>query len=86
MKKYGTSFLFAAMLVTAVFMAGCNNNATDEQMNQLKSLRSQNSALQSQIADKQKQLNDLQSQLSAKADKLKQCQQDQDDAKKALGK
>ena len=86
MKKYGTSFLFAAILALGLLAAGCQNNATEDEMNQLKSLRSQNSALQQRIADKQKEKSDLAGQLADRADKLKQCQQDQDDAKKALGK
>ena len=85
MSKKGM-FLAVLLFAGAFVVSGCSNNATDEEMNQLHKLQSQATDLQKQINDKQAQKSDLQKQIADRDDKLKQCQADQDEAKKALGK
>jgi peptidoglycan hydrolase CwlO-like protein len=86
MKKMYSVFLSFVVIVGLMMLAGCSNNATDEQLAQLQQLQKENSALEQQISDKQKQKDDIQRQIADQNDKLKQCQQDTQDAQKALGK
>ena len=79
-------FLVVSIFAGAMFFAGCSNNATDEEMRQLANMRSEISSLQNQISEKQREKCDLQRQISDRDEKLRQCQADQDEAKKALGK
>lgn len=74
--------LFAGVLA----FSGCSNNASEEEMRQLSSLRSEISSLEQQISAKQQEKTGLQKQIDDNDAKLKQCQADQEEAKKALGK
>ena len=85
MSKKG-GFLAVLLFAGSLFLAGCSNNVSDEEMNQLNQLKSQIAGLQKEIADQQGMKSDLQKQIADREEKLKQCQADQDEAKKALGK
>jgi len=80
------SLLLGILIAGLVMLAGCSNNATDEQIAQLQALQKENSSLDQQNQDKQRQKDDLNKQIAEQNDKLKQCQQDTQDAKSALGK
>ncbi|MFI5252319.1 MAG: hypothetical protein ACHQQQ_07820 [Bacteroidota bacterium] len=79
-------FLVAVLFGGMMFINGCSNNATDEEMTRLKTLQQQNADMEKQLAGKNQDIADLKKQLADRDDKLKQCQADQDEAKKALGK
>ena len=81
-----TVLVAVTIFAGALVFAGCASNATDEELRQLSSLRSEISALESQISQKQGEKSDLTRQLADRDDKLKQCQSDQDEIKRALGK
>jgi septal ring factor EnvC (AmiA/AmiB activator) len=85
MSKKGV-FLVALLFGGMMFFAGCNNNASDEEMTRLNNLKAQNADMEKQINAKNSEKNDLQKQIADRDEKLKQCQADQDEAKKALGK
>jgi septal ring factor EnvC (AmiA/AmiB activator) len=74
--------LFAGVLA----VSGCTSNASEEEMRQLQNLRQEISSLRSQVSAKQQEVNDLKKQIADRDDRLKQCQADQEEAKKALGK
>ncbi|HLX13548.1 MAG TPA: hypothetical protein VKS81_12105 [Bacteroidota bacterium] len=80
------SVMLCVLVLGMVLFAGCSNNATDEQIAQLQALQKEVSSLEQQNADKQRQKDDLNKQIADQNDKLKQCQQDTQDAKTALGK
>jgi peptidoglycan hydrolase CwlO-like protein len=85
MSKKGV-FLVALLFGGMIFFAGCSNNATDEEMTRLNNLKAQNADMEKQINAKNSEKSDLQKQIADRDDQLKQCQADQDEAKKALGK
>ena len=85
MSKKGM-FLVALLFGGMMFFAGCSNNATDEEMNRLNQLRQQNADMEKQINTKNQEKADLQRQINELNAKLTQCQADQEEAKKALGK
>ena len=79
-------WLAVSMFAGAILVSGCANNATDAELQQLKDLRAQIAQLESQNSAKESQKSDLQKQLADRDDKLKQCQSDQEEYKKATGK
>ena len=78
--------LAVSMFAAVVVFSGCSDNATDEEMAQLNRLRSEASSLEQQISARNSEKSGLQAQIADSDAKLKQCQADQDEAKKALGK
>lgn len=78
--------LAVSIFAGAIVCAGCSNNASDEEMKQLSNLRSEISSLEQQISSKQQEKTGLQQQIDDRDAKLKQCQADQEEAKRALGK
>jgi len=73
---------FAALVV----FSGCSDNATDEEMAQLNRLRSEANSLEQQISTRNQEMSGLKQQIADRDAALKQCQIDQDEAKKATGK
>ena len=84
--KKSTVLVAVSIFAGAVFFTGCSNTATDEEMAQLAKLRSEITSLESQLSKAQGDKSDLQKQLADRDDKLKQCQADQEEYKKATGK
>ncbi len=85
MSKKGV-FLVALLFGSMMFLSGCSSNASDEEMTRLNNLKAQNADMEKQISAKNSEKADLQKQIADRDAKLKQCQADQDEAKKALGK
>ena len=77
--------LYAVVLASALFAAGCSSSPSEEEMKQLNDLKAQASALDKQIADKTREKATLEKQVAEKNGKLQQCQSDQEAVKKALG-
>lgn len=78
--------LAVSIFAGALVFAGCSNDASDEEMAQLSKLRSEISSLEQQVSQKQQEKSGLQQQIADRDAKLKQCQADQDEAKRVLGK
>lgn len=79
-------FLAVSLIAGALALTGCSNNASEEEMAQLKSLQSEISSLEQQVNARQQEKDGLQKQIADRDAKLKQCQADQDEAKRVLGK
>jgi len=62
------------LIVASLLIAGCTKYASQDQMQQMNSLKSEISSLQQQIQTAQQQNSDLKKQLSDKQDQIKKLQ------------
>jgi chromosome segregation ATPase len=86
MRRFVTPFVFALFLSGGILLSGCSSSASDEELRQLQALKDEVAALDRTVNDKKATISDLDRQIADKNAKLKQCQEDQQEAKKALGK
>lgn len=86
MVKWIKTAMVAVALSCAIVLGGCSSSPSDEELRQLSDLRQEVSSLDRQVQDKQKEKAELDKNIADKNAKLKQCQSDQEEVKKGLGK
>lgn len=86
MKQLISGVLIVAMVFSAFIVVGCSSAPSAEEMRQLNDLKDEVASLERRIADKKKEKSDIDRKMAEKDAKLKQCQDDQEAVKKAMGK
>lgn len=76
------SFIIFGLLV----IGGCASKPSEEELRQLENLKAEVASLEKQIQTKQSEKASLEKKVAEQNGKLKQCQDDQDAVRKALGK
>jgi outer membrane murein-binding lipoprotein Lpp len=85
MPKFRTVVMIALCASAFIFVAGCSNSPSDEELRQLQDLQAQAKKLEDQVVSKQSDNAALEKENAEKNGKLQQCQSDQEAVKKAMG-
>lgn len=78
--------IVAAFAVTAAFLSGCGNYASEAEMAQLNQLKSEVNSLQTQSNQLKDQRASLEKEIAEKQDKLAQCNKSKEETKANLDK
>ncbi len=79
-----TAVAFVALVTSGLMFSGCSSKATQEQLDQIKALNDQASALQKTIQDQEATKAKLQKEVAEKDAKLQQCETDKQTVKQRL--
>jgi outer membrane murein-binding lipoprotein Lpp len=86
MKQFINGVLMISILCGGILVAGCSSAPSEEEMRQLNELKAEVASLERRIADMKKEKDNIDRMMAEKNAKLKQCQDDQEAVKKAMGK
>jgi septal ring factor EnvC (AmiA/AmiB activator) len=86
MKQLVSGVLLVSMLCSGLLVVGCSSSPSEEEMRQLNELKAEVASLERQIAEKKREKDNIDRMVADKNAKLKQCQDDQEAVKKAMGK
>ncbi|MBI5019837.1 MAG: hypothetical protein HZB59_00170 [Ignavibacteriales bacterium] len=85
MKKFVKLTLVVSLITGGMLISSCSSSPSEEELQQLNSLKAQVSALENQIKEKKSEKASIEKQVAEKNGKLQQCQSDQEAVKKGLG-
>ena len=81
-----TTLVFALLVASSMFFAGCSSKPDAEQMRQLNTLKEEYAALQREVTSKEQEKSSLEREIAEKNAKLKKCNDDQLVVKQRLAK
>jgi outer membrane murein-binding lipoprotein Lpp len=85
MKKFVKLTLVVSLIAGGMLISSCSSSPSEEELQQLNSLKAQVSALENQIKEKKSEKASIEKQVAEKNGRLQQCQSDQEAVKKGLG-
>ncbi|MBA4311185.1 MAG: hypothetical protein C0417_01005 [Chlorobiaceae bacterium] len=85
MKKFVKLTLVVSLFAGGMLISSCSSSPSEEELQQLNTLKTQTTALEGEVAKKKSEKAALEKQIAEKNGKLQQCQSDQEAVKKGLG-